>query len=121
MENGCLWAVPKQHLLGVLPQEAHDGSISQKWGEGEQWVPLTCGPRELLIFGAYLPHKSGPNNTKKNRTAVYLTYNAAREGYLRDTYYDEKRRLFPPANEREPGKDYSYGGKTYNLATPIVD
>ncbi|KAK9761359.1 hypothetical protein K7432_013797 [Basidiobolus ranarum] len=119
-ENGCLWAVPRRHNRGVLPQE-QDGSISREWCDGEEWVALTCGPRDLLVFGAYLPHKSGPNSTKSNRTAVYLTYNAAREGYLRDTYYDEKRRVFPPANEREAGKDYSQGGKTYNLATPIVD
>ncbi|ORX91258.1 PhyH-domain-containing protein [Basidiobolus meristosporus CBS 931.73] len=121
IENGCLWAVPKKHKLGVLPQEEKDGSISVEWCEKEEWVPLTCGPRDVLIFGAYLPHRSGPNNTEKNRTAVYLTYNAAREGDLRNTYYDEKRRLFPPAYEREQGIDYSQGGKTYNLATPIVD
>lgn len=60
----------------------------------------------MLIFGAYLAHRSGDNNTDKSRVAIYLTYNAAREGDKRDHYYDEKRRLFPPASDREEGKNY---------------
>lgn len=60
-----------------------------------------------MIFGAYLAHRSGDNNTDQSRIAVYLTYNAAREGDMRDHYYDEKRKLFPPSYEREEGKDYS--------------
>lgn len=61
----------------------------------------------MLIFGAYLAHRSGDNNTDQSRIAVYLTYNAAREGDMRDHYYNEKRKLFPPSYEREEGKDYS--------------
>lgn len=38
---------------------------------------------------------------------MYLTYNAAKEGDLRDRYYEDKRRLFPPAYERVEGQDYS--------------
>jgi hypothetical protein len=53
-----------------------------------------------------LAHRSGDNNTEKSRVAIYLTYNAAREGDKRDHYYDEKRRLFPPASDREEGKNY---------------
>jgi hypothetical protein len=61
----------------------------------------------VLIFGAYLAHRSGDNVTEKARKAVYLTYNAAAEGDFRDHYYAEKRKLFPPSYEREEGKDYS--------------
>lgn len=57
---------------------------------------------------------------------------------MRDTYYSDKRKLFPPSYEREEGKDYSKykdteelrvklnvahslgeGAVIYNLATPI--
>lgn len=72
-----------------------------------------------MIFGAYLAHRSGENKTDNSRQAVYLTYNAASEGDLRDHYYTEKRKLFPPSYEREEGQDYSEGATIYNLATPI--
>ncbi|CDS05333.1 hypothetical protein LRAMOSA07862 [Lichtheimia ramosa] len=121
--NGCLEVVPGSHKnafeRGILPQEKHDGSISVDWCKQQEWVPVHCKPGSVLIFGAYLAHRSGDNNTDQSRIAVYLTYNAAREGDMRDHYYDEKRKLFPPSYEREEGKDYSEGAVIYNLATPI--
>jgi hypothetical protein len=71
------------------------------------YLCLTEGNQgSVLIFGAYLAHRSGDNKTDNSRVAIYLTYNAAREGDRRDHYYDEKRRLFPPASDREEGKNY---------------
>lgn len=142
-ENGCLEVVPGSHKnnyeRGILPQETHDGSISLDWCAQHEWVPVYCKPGSVLIFGAYLAHRSGDNKTNKSRRAVYLTYNAASEGDFRDHYYEEKRKLFPPSYEREEGKDYSKyyylmsytlltflfffflgeGAVIYNLATPI--
>ncbi|KAI9491160.1 hypothetical protein BDB00DRAFT_834805 [Zychaea mexicana] len=122
-ENGCLEVVPGSHKneyeRGILPQEKHDGSISTDWCNKQGWKPVYCKPGSVLIFGAYLAHRSGDNNTSNSRIAVYLTYNAAREGDMRDHYYAEKRKLFPPSYEREEGKDYSEGAVIYNLATPI--
>ncbi|KAI8888715.1 PhyH-domain-containing protein [Backusella circina FSU 941] len=121
--NGCLQVVPGSHKNDyerrILPQEKHDGSISTEWCEKHEWTPVYCQPGSVLIFGAYLAHRSGDNTTEKSRKAVYLTYNASSEGDLRDHYYDEKRKLFPPSYEREEGKDYSEGAIIYNLATPI--
>ncbi|ORZ00842.1 hypothetical protein BCR43DRAFT_521794 [Syncephalastrum racemosum] len=122
-ENGCLEVVPGSHKnsyeKGILPQEKHDGSISRDWCKENNWIPVHCKEGSILIFGAYLAHRSGDNHTDKSRVAVYLTYNAAREGNMRDTYYNDKRKLFPPSYEREEGKDYSEGAVIYNLATPI--
>ncbi|GAB5587462.1 hypothetical protein Unana1_02362 [Umbelopsis nana] len=124
-ENGCLEVAPGSHKntfeRGILPQEKHDGSIAREWCNKENWIPVYCKPGSVLIFGAYLAHRSGDNNTDKSRVAIYLTYNAAREGDKRDHYYDEKRRLFPPASDREEGKNYDEGAIIYNLATPITD
>ncbi|KAI8095990.1 hypothetical protein BDF21DRAFT_353984 [Thamnidium elegans] len=121
--NGCLEVVPGSHINDcdrrILPQEKHDGSIAMDWVNKHNWVPVHCQPGSVLIFGAYLAHRSGDNVTENARKAVYLTYNAASEGNFRDHYYDEKRRLFPPSYEREEGKDYSEGAIIYNLATPI--
>ncbi|CAO3607391.1 unnamed protein product [Cunninghamella echinulata] len=122
-ENGCLEVVPGSHKnnyeRGILPQEQHDGSISLDWCKDHEWIPVYCKPGSVLIFGAYLAHRSGDNKTNQSRVAVYLTYNAAKEGDFRDHYYNEKRKLFPPEYEREIGKDYTEGSKIYNLATPI--
>lgn len=121
--NGCLEVVPGSHKNDyerrILPQEKHDGSISLDWCNKHKWTPVYCQPGSVLIFGAYLAHRSGDNVTDKSRQAVYLTYNAASEGDFRDHYYEEKRKLFPPSYEREEGKDYSEGAIIYNLATPI--
>jgi 2-aminoethylphosphonate dioxygenase len=39
-----------------------------------------------------VPHRSGPNRTAHPRRALYLTYNAASEGNLRQAYYDDRER-----------------------------
>lgn len=93
------------HLL--LPLASHEDNMTR--------------PGCLLVFGVYLAHRSGPNKTDSPRKAVYLTYNQATEGDLRDHYYGEKRRLFPPISDREEGKDYSEGAVIYNLTTPITE
>ncbi|KAL1920498.1 uncharacterized protein VTP21DRAFT_875 [Calcarisporiella thermophila] len=120
-ENGCLEVVPGSHTLGVLSQEKKDGSINGEWCAQQKWIPVETRPGCVLIFGAYLAHRSGDNRTANPRTAVYLTYNQAKEGNLRDHYYEEKRRLFPPASDRVKGKDYSQGAAIYNIATPITE
>ena len=120
LENGCLEVVPKSHTLGVLPQEA-DTTIVRSWCVDKQWVPLECKAGSIVIFGSYLAHRSGPNESSKSRRLIYLTYNSQNEGDKHDTYYDDKRKLFPPKAEREPGKDYSKGALIYNVGTPIID
>eukprot|EP01133_Synstelium_polycarpum_P014361 gene14361-16947_t len=118
--NGCLYVVPGSQNAGILPQNA-DGSISTEWCATQEWAPVECKVGDVLIFGSYIAHKSGTNTTDSSRNAIYLTYNAASDGDKRELYYDEKRKLFPPAADREAGKDYSEGAKIYNLATPIID
>lgn len=82
------------------------------------WSPIPTQPGDLLAFDSYLPHRSGPNNTSRPRRALYLTYNKAAEGNVRDDYYREKRAVFPPDVEREPGKDYGAAG-VFNVGNPI--
>ncbi len=44
---------------------------------------LKTKPGDVILFGAYTPHRSGPNKTKKARRMMYLTYNAKKDGDLR--------------------------------------
>ena len=62
----------------------------------------------MVLFDAYVPHRSAPNLTDSPRRVLYLTYNKASEGDHRERYYADKRKSFPPDCEREAGKDYAY-------------
>ncbi|ORX60513.1 PhyH-domain-containing protein [Hesseltinella vesiculosa] len=119
--NGCLEVVPGSHANsyenGLLPHATNE--IHPDWVNEQKWTPVYLKPGSILIFGAYLAHRSGDNNTDESRVAIYLTYNALKEGDSHARYYQDKRDFFPPEYEREEGKDYSSGAKIYNYATPI--
>lgn len=53
-------------------------------------------------------HASGPNKTDKPRRIIYTTYAKKSEGDLRDRYYADKRKSFPPDIERDPNQTYEY-------------
>jgi len=120
-ENGCLEVAVGQHERGLFPQNPAHGGLTDMEDANLTWtsVPLDVG--DVLVFSSWLPHRSGPNTTNKARRALYVTYNSKNDGDFREKYYVDKREHFPPKNEREEGKDYSVGSKTYNLATPITN
>jgi hypothetical protein len=64
-------------------------------------VPVGAG--DTLWFHSRTPHRSGPNRSDRPRRALYPTYNAVREGDLRSSYYDEKRREFAAADPAGDG------------------
>ena len=63
---------------------------------------------DIVFFNNYIPHKSMPNKSKKSRIQIYLTYNAYSAGDFRKKYIEEKRKSYPPNNERKQGLEYSY-------------
>lgn len=119
-ETGCLEFVHGKNkefypaVNGVLKPE-----VVEKWDKEGLWTPYETIPGDVVFFDSLIPHRSGPNKGKEQRRAYYLTYNMASEGDLRDKYYQDKRKQFPPEIEREVGKDYSEAGKIYNVANPI--
>ena len=48
------------------------------------------------------------NNSKKSRSQIYLTYNKEKDGKFRSKYISDKRKTFPPNDERLANKKYSY-------------
>lgn len=115
--NGCLEVAPHPGGRTTLPLAA-DLTIDPDVTDVLPWSPIATRPGDLLFFDSYLPHRSGPNRTGNPRRALYLTYNKAAEGSVRDDYYREKRAVFPPDVEREPGKDYGDAG-VFNVGNPI--
>lgn len=79
LENGCLWAIPGEHKLGlksrwlrsvegVMKFEVFD---SNPWPE-DQLVPLEVRKGSLIVLHGLLPHKSLANRSTKSRHAYTL-------------------------------------------------
>lgn len=114
IENGCLEVAAGRHREGLLPMAA-DLTIDPS--QSLDWMPVTTSPGDLVLFDSFLPHRSGPNATGAARRALYLTYNRAAEGDVRERYFALKRVSFPPDIEREPGKHYDAG--VFNVGNPV--
>ena len=78
-------------------------------------------PGDFLIFGSYLAHRSGPNDSRHDRKAIYATYNAASEGGdMHDSYYEDRRVLWPPTHLRKEGEKYDKGALRYGFGSPML-
>lgn len=116
-QNGCLEIVPgdwPNEYLQLKPDlTLTDESVSQM-----DWQALPTSPGDVVMFGSYIPHRSGPNQSSDPRRALYATYNRLSAGNVRDAYFAEKREVFPPDVERAPGKDYQDSG-VFNVGNPV--
>jgi 2-aminoethylphosphonate dioxygenase len=115
--NGCLEIAPHPGD-GVALRTAADLTLAPDVVDSLDWVALPTLPGDLVFFDSFLPHRSAPNRTAHPRRALYVTYNKAAEGNVRDAYYREKRAVFPPDVERIAGKDYGDSG-VFNVGNPI--
>lgn len=87
--NGCLEVVSGMHheliatdVRGCIPA---DLVRTMSW----ETIPMEAG--DVLWFHSRTPHRSGDNSSPHDRRAVYPTFNAIREGDLRENYYAAKR------------------------------
>jgi hypothetical protein len=117
-ENGCLEMALRACRRQLLPQKP-DGSLRPDVMANLEVVPVVAAPGDVVVFDAWVPHRSGPNRSTGPRRAYYVTFNPASAGDHRAEYYARKRELFPPEYEREPGVDYAARGKQFNLANPF--
>ena len=106
VENGCLELSAGHHKRGW---------IGQRWkpltGEelkGIEFVKYPMAPGDVAFFDCFVPHRSEPNLTDKPRRNLYLTYNRLKDGDFRQKYFTDKRKSYPPDNERETGKEYVF-------------
>jgi hypothetical protein len=90
--NGCLEVFGGYHLSGSLTIE--DGQyrgLQPGMVDEARAVPLTLESGDVVFFSCFTPHRSNPNRSNRWRRSLYLTYNAASDGDLRDTFYREYR------------------------------
>lgn len=77
-DNGCLWAMPGGHSSALRRRFRRDGE--RTWMETIDveplptggFVPLEAAAGELVILHGRLPHRSGPNRTRRSRQAYTL-------------------------------------------------
>ena len=70
--------------------------------------PIETKSGDVIFFNSYVPHGSDANDSLDRRCNIYITYNKKTDGDHREEYFKEKRQNFPPNNERDPNKDYSF-------------
>jgi len=90
--NGCLEVVEAMHA-DVLPVD-DKGCIVQTIVDSMTWMSVPVRAGQVLWFHSRTPHRSGANMSPADRRAIYPTYNALREGDLREAYYAQKSAKF---------------------------
>ncbi|HEV2828655.1 MAG TPA: phytanoyl-CoA dioxygenase family protein [Pyrinomonadaceae bacterium] len=79
IENGCLWAIPGGHRLGLKSRwlrnaeggMSFDVYDSTPWPE-EKLIPLEVTKGSVIILDGLLPHKSFSNRSPRSRPAYTL-------------------------------------------------
>jgi phytanoyl-CoA hydroxylase len=92
LENGCLWAIPGAHRLGLKQRwrrgvtEMHFETYDpEPWAE-DQLVPLEVSKGSLIMLHGLLPHKSLANRSAKSRHAYTLHLIDVNSSYPQDNW-----------------------------------
>jgi hypothetical protein len=88
--NGCIELFDGYHnKLMTTPGEErgfYDEEV-EKLIDPARGTKMETQPGDVLIFHSLTPHRSGKNLADYSRRSLYLTYNAAHSGNLREEYY----------------------------------
>lgn len=93
LENGCLWALPGGHTLGLKKRfmRAPGGGTTIRVMDPvpvpeEGFVPLEVKKGTLVVLHGLLPHKSGANTSPKSRHAYSVHLIEATATYPQDNW-----------------------------------
>ena len=105
--NGCLHIdVSGNNCLKLMSKKMKP--LKRKELKSPKFKKLLLDEGDLVFFNSYMPHFSYSNTSKKSRSQIYLTYNKEKDGKFRSKYISDKRKNFPPNDERLANKKYSY-------------
>jgi ectoine hydroxylase-related dioxygenase (phytanoyl-CoA dioxygenase family) len=85
IENGCLEIVSGAH--GELLAMDKNSCIQSSVVEAMKWQAIELRAGQTMWFHSLTPHRSADNKSDNDRRALYPTFNALREGDLREDYY----------------------------------
>jgi phytanoyl-CoA hydroxylase len=93
VDNGCLWALPGGHRLGLKQRFRRDGAggvametLDPEPLPTEGYVPLEAPQGTLVVLHGLLPHKSGPNRSERSRHAYAVHAVDGRAAYPADNW-----------------------------------
>ncbi|HZE62451.1 MAG TPA: phytanoyl-CoA dioxygenase family protein, partial [Pyrinomonadaceae bacterium] len=99
LENGCLWAIPAGHKVGLKQRwrQGPEGMYfetynSEPWPE-DQLVPLEVTKGSLVLLHGLLPHKSLANRSSRSRHAYTLHLIDADGNYAQDNWLQRPAEL----------------------------
>lgn len=100
VENGCLWALPGGHKLGLKARfvRAPEGGTrflvfdESAWPESEL-VPLEARKGTLIVLDGLLPHLSRANRSPHSRHAYTLHVVEAGSSYAADNWLQRSKEL----------------------------
>ena len=81
-------------LLNYYDSGVDNGSIHNEIKSLLFWKPIPTKMKDIVIFDAFVPHCSEPNQSDTFRRAFFITYNAMKEGNWYDQYYITKRAAY---------------------------
>ncbi len=73
-ENGCVWAIPGSHKLGLIPHVKAELQVEESRIDLEEAVPVPVPAGGLLIFHSLVLHSSQKNESDQPRWAVICDY-----------------------------------------------
>lgn len=76
-ENGCVWAIPGSHHLGLISHVARELQVEESRIDMARAAPVPVKPGGLLIFHSLVLHMSKKNTSDKNRCAIICDYDCS--------------------------------------------
>jgi len=73
-ENGCVWAIPESHKLGLIPHVKRELQVEDSQIDVQKAVPVPVPAGGLLIFHSLVLHMSQKNDSDKTRWAIICDY-----------------------------------------------
>jgi 2-aminoethylphosphonate dioxygenase len=119
LANGCLEFAGGPRVRHELELD-EAGQIAPAELVNLSFEPAPMRSGDIIVFDGLVPHRSAPNRSGLARRALFLTFNPRRQGDKRAAYYEEKRKSFPPEDQREAGRDYRKTGGQFNLGNPFI-
>lgn len=103
-ELGPLEVIPGSHLDGLVTDgvESGFGKVPDEYLDGKQFVGLPCKAGDIVVFSAFLVHRSGTNASQQVRWSCHFRYNNLAErtfverGYPHAYVYKPVEELLTP-------------------------
>ncbi|MBI1731539.1 MAG: phytanoyl-CoA dioxygenase family protein [Gammaproteobacteria bacterium] len=96
----------QHHLMG--PEWQPLSEADPPYQPEDEYLLLEGEPGDVVFFDCYVPHGSPANTSDRPRRNIYLTFNRRSDGDMRQRYYADKWRSYPPNTATDARPDSAY-------------